>query len=336
MVRRALEDFIVRDSLLQPTPSKPRLPVTMTVVLFGTLTVMLLLGSLELESVGPLDLPRPATSTNGFARTMAQRSSITVQPGCYSASYAGVQRALIGCGLLPSFGVPTFDAAFREESLLQDAFFQRFVLVAAFDECPGVMNALSIPGGVVLFGKNLAFNVVFSTSSGTGVAGILAHEYAHQLQFDNGWQRPSDPTVRATELEADAFSGLYIGLVKGFDEEELLAYFQTLFAIGDYAFNDPKHHGTPQDRVAAGLLGLIVADDIITNNYTPTWHQLHNFFIGFIVDSNRVLRLMRESRAGLRVSGETYKNLELIQNGEIPDLRKREPDDRSRRHLYPR
>src|SRR5260370_2312466 len=72
---------------------------------------------------------------------------------------------------------------------------------------------------------------------GYGIAGTLAHEYAHQLQFHNGWMRPTDNTVRTTELEADAFSGVYMGLVKGFGDQTIRAYFATLASFGDYYFN---------------------------------------------------------------------------------------------------
>ena len=190
----------------------------------------------------------------------------------------------VGCGSVTSFGSAEFDQRFAEESILQDQFFQKVVPVGVFDECAGVRNALSHPAGFILFGRNLAFDVLFRTGSAAGVSGTLAHEHAHQKQFDFGWQRPWENTVRTTELESDAFSGLYMGLTKGFEAAIIRGYFEALANSGDYYFNSPSHHGTPGDRVEAGLLGLLLANDMIQTKQSHTWLEVHDFFVDYILN----------------------------------------------------
>jgi hypothetical protein len=190
-------------------------------------------------------------------------------------------------------------------------------LVVPFDECTGVRNALSLPIGVILFGRNLATSILVNTQSAVPVAGSLAHEWAHQLQFRNGWMRPTDSTARTTELEADAFSGVYMGLVKGFGTATLQAYFSTLASFGDYSFNSPSHHGTPTERVAAGLLGLAVADDMIRNGSRPTFLQLHNLFTSTIGPSALI--------EAMGVSAAARANINDIQRGGIPNIPERGP-----------
>jgi len=193
------------------------------------------------------------------------------------------------------------------------------VVVLPFDECTGVRNALSLPIGVILFGRNLATSIILNTLSGAPVAGSLAHEWAHQLQFRNGWMRPTDSTQRTTELGADAFSGLYMGWVKGFGTPTLQAYFSTLASFGDYAFNSPTHHGTPDERFAAGLLGLLVADDMIRNGSRPSFLQLHNLFVGTIGASS-------VSHTSRILSADGAATLERLITGEVPLIPERGPD----------
>jgi hypothetical protein len=50
-----------------------------------------------------------------------------------------------------------------------------------------------------------------------------------------------------------------MGFVHGYGTATLQGYFNALASFGDFAFNDPSHHGTPTERVAAGLLGLLEA-----------------------------------------------------------------------------
>lgn len=184
-----------------------------------------------------------------------------VQPGCYVPAYRGLTPGAIGCGPVPSLGNAGLDQRFGQELQLQRAFWGvGEVSVVPFYECPGVRNALSIPGGVILIGWNLTSDTIERSGTELPVAGILAHEFGHQVQFANGFVDLAQGSVRALELEADAFSGFYLGLAKSAPDRQLEAYLQVLFDAGDFEFNSPNHHGTPAERRAAGELGLQVAD----------------------------------------------------------------------------
>lgn len=196
--------------------------------------------------------------------------------GCASAR-AGATPSEIGCGLRQSSGIAAVDAAVAQDLLNLRQFFAVYPTFSFFDECsPENMNALAFSQGHILLGRYLAAE--FSSAGSTlPVIAILAHEFGHIHQFANGWFNQG-PTVREHELEADAFAGFYGGLVKGWGGESLDAYYQALFAVGDFNFNHPSHHGTPVQRLAAGGLGLLAAILTLQQNLNPTPAQLHAFF----------------------------------------------------------
>lgn len=92
------------------------------------------------------------------------------------------------------------------------------------------------------------------------VAYVVAHEFAHSLQAELGILQPDVlvyPTVR-TELHADCWAGVwandadYEGILDDGDIEEAL---QTTLDLGDYAVDHPLHHGTPEQRSDAFMVG---------------------------------------------------------------------------------
>ena len=92
-----------------------------------------------------------------------------------------------------------------------------------------------------------------------GVAYVLAHEYAHNLQQEFGvFSRPS-PTAEPFELQADCFAGAWgnsvyrQGLLEPGDVEEAI---NTALAVGDFDVSNAQHHGTPEQRREAWLLGF--------------------------------------------------------------------------------
>lgn len=225
--------------------------------------------------------PTPATPVTPVTPTRAE-----VKPGCYSASYSGYANSQMGCGLLSSFGDSTFDAVFWQEVAIQRSFWAgNPANVYPFDECQGSINALSFPEHYILFGVNLVRYTIISTRSDLAIAGELGHEWGHQVQFYNGWFIGRPP--RDVELEADAFGGYYLGLQKGWAGYQLKSYIQTVASLGDYDFNSPQAHGTPDERAAAGGLGLSVAAWVINNNIRLSYAQLHDTF----VNSAPILRM---------------------------------------------
>jgi predicted metalloprotease len=92
-----------------------------------------------------------------------------------------------------------------------------------------------------------------------GVALMVAHEYAHNVQREVGLL-PDVPRYKVinTELHADCWAGVwmndsfYAGELTGTDVEEAVA---TMERLGDYQYTNPLTHGTPQQRAYAFQFG---------------------------------------------------------------------------------
>ena len=98
-----------------------------------------------------------------------------------------------------------------------------------------------------------------------GLAYVVAHEYAHNVQFELGFYelQPRGGGVKAFELQADCMAGLWgnsvyrAGRIKPGDVEEAMS---TALAAGDFDYSNENHHGTPDERRAAWLLGYRSGD----------------------------------------------------------------------------
>ncbi|MEO7801472.1 MAG: hypothetical protein ABIR81_05710 [Ginsengibacter sp.] len=94
---------------------------------------------------------------------------------------------------------------------------------------------------------------------------ILAHEFGHHIQFENGYftSEPASPErTRRTELMADAFSAYFLTSKKGgtLNRKRVEQFFKVFFDIGDCGFTRTSHHGTPSQRLRAATFGFNVAD----------------------------------------------------------------------------
>lgn len=87
------------------------------------------------------------------------------------------------------------------------------------------------------------------------LAYIIAHEYSHAIQTV-GRFRPKN--ITAIELQADCLSGYFMGVMPDvtFDREDVEQIATLAYQIGDYEFNNTQHHGTPQERTRAVLIGF--------------------------------------------------------------------------------
>jgi hypothetical protein len=106
-----------------------------------------------------------------------------------------------------------------------------------------------------------------------GVAYVVAHEYAHNIQQELGWfdEGLQVTTVAPFELQADCMAGAWgwsvyeEGRLEPGDIQEAVA---TALAVGDFDYTNPQHHGTPNERREAWLRGYSSGDPSICRRYT--------------------------------------------------------------------
>jgi predicted metalloprotease len=106
-----------------------------------------------------------------------------------------------------------------------------------------------------------------------GVAYIIAHEYGHNVQNELGFLRAGRRlAAKPFELQADCMAGAWgnsvyrTGKLQPGDVEEALS---TAQAVGDFEFENPQHHGTPDERRAAWLRGYEAGDPSTCQAYVP-------------------------------------------------------------------
>lgn len=179
-----------------------------------------------------------------------------------------------------SFGNAYYDQKMQEELYIQRSFFSPvnaafFVLL---ENSPAQRNAWATSDGRILFGRYMLEYIVNSYGE-LPVAGVLAHEFGHIAQNTYGWQY-SRPEYK--ELEADAFSGFYMALAKQWAWENIQSYYDNVYATGDYAYNSPHHHGTPNERLNSAYLGVQVAVNALQNGTQYSYQELHNVFLNEI------------------------------------------------------
>jgi uncharacterized protein len=106
-----------------------------------------------------------------------------------------------------------------------------------------------------------------------GLAYVVAHEYAHNVQQELGLYTQS-PRLGAEpfELQADCMAGLWgnsvyrEGRIQQSDIQEALS---TAAAAGDFDYGNVQHHGTPDQRRAAWLDGFRSGDPAVCARYVP-------------------------------------------------------------------
>ena len=107
-----------------------------------------------------------------------------------------------------------------------------------------------------------------------GLAYVVAHEYAHNVQFELGFYELQDPRdgVKAFELQADCMAGLWGNAVyrEGrYDDRDVEEAISTAQAAGDFDYGTAQHHGTPDERRTAWLAGFQTGDPAACRRYVP-------------------------------------------------------------------
>ena len=97
-----------------------------------------------------------------------------------------------------------------------------------------------------------------------GVAYVVAHEYAHNVQNELGrLSAPGRTSTKPFELQADCMAGLWGNSVYAegrIDRSDVEEAVKTAYAVGDFDYGNPNHHGTPDERREAWLTGLDSGD----------------------------------------------------------------------------
>lgn len=214
--------------------------------------------SLLLQACGgdPKETQAQASTTRGCLSVTATASQATSAPGC-------------GLPALSS-GSAAQDAAFFAEFNSQGNFWNiPGVRFAFLNDC-NMPNALANPNDrSILFGLAMVQKLLSQFGSQVPLWQVMAHEWGHQIQFFLGDSWLNAATVAPKELEADMFSGFYLMTAK--NTQNLSSSISAAFSLGDWEFNNPQHHGTPNQRgaavVAGGRVALEVASGRVSNTY---------------------------------------------------------------------
>lgn len=163
----------------------------------------------------------------------------------------------VACGLKIQAGLPeafkcldsSGNAALNAKAVSQvkhlNGIYQTKTLACFIDD-GAEPNAWSWSGGKIFIGRGL-IRKEFEEHGNMALLGVMAHEWAHQLQFREG-VFATHPTV-VMELQADCMAGFHLGMFANASAEDVGRFSKSLYMKGDYAFNDPTHHGTPLARV---------------------------------------------------------------------------------------
>lgn len=93
---------------------------------------------------------------------------------------------------------------------------------------------------------------------------VMGHEFGHHIQYELGLfdPVPSPEATRRTELMADAYAA-YFGVHKrglALNKKRVVDTLLTFYAVGDCAFDNDGHHGTPNQRRRAAEWGADLAE----------------------------------------------------------------------------
>jgi hypothetical protein len=116
----------------------------------------------------------------------------------------------------------------------------------------------------LIFGDGILDALAFMKIADVGPRAVLGHEFGHHVQFeDNLFDSPltGPEATRRTELMADAFGTYFATHSRGLslNAKRVLQAEQTFYEVGDCAFTNPGHHGTPNQRLRASQWGANLA-----------------------------------------------------------------------------
>ena len=92
---------------------------------------------------------------------------------------------------------------------------------------------------------------------------VMGHEFGHHIQYELGLfdPVPSPEATRRTELMADSYAAYFGAHKRGLtlNTKRIVDALLSFYAVGDCAFDDNGHHGTPNQRERAATWGAQLA-----------------------------------------------------------------------------
>lgn len=194
----------------------------------------------------------------------------------------------------------------------------------AFDTTPLLsFDGFATTGDLIVIGDGI---VKVMTDAGVDekvtFAGILAHEWGHQIQFNNfkewygvdrGDHVSTPEATRMTELEADFLTGYYLTHKRGgtYNWKRAEEFFELFYNIGDCSFNSSGHHGTPNQRLAASRLGYIIAEETFPKGHILEADELHAIFMAAYADiiANEIDSVEAHNQLNSAKLSAIYKNV---------------------------
>ena len=116
----------------------------------------------------------------------------------------------------------------------------------------------------LIFGDGILDALDAMGVSDVGPRAVMGHEFGHHIQFEDGlFSSPltGAEATRRTELMADAFGTYFAVHSRGLslNAKRVLDAQKTFFEVGDCFFDDPGHHGTPNQRLRSAQWAAGVA-----------------------------------------------------------------------------
>lgn len=112
-------------------------------------------------------------------------------------------------------------------------------------------SSISCNGSIVL-GQHLIVQTFNQGKGLNSVTAVLAHEFAHSVQHFFGWSGNSP----LRELHADYLAGFYMAYQSNLTTNDLDNAVHDFYSRGDFNFNSSQHHGTPEERGCAFIMGF--------------------------------------------------------------------------------
>jgi len=138
--------------------------------------------------------------------------------------------------------------------------FNAFAFSAEGESFPGV----GVPTDKIIMGDGVLEGFKAIGLGDVAPDAILGHEFGHHIQYERNLfesDLPAPEATRRTELMADSFGSYYLAHRRGANLRwsRIKQFIATYANVGDCAFTDPNHHGTPNQRTRAAEWGTLIA-----------------------------------------------------------------------------